>query len=60
MPNVRRPDPSEKWALRIERVRKYRKRSDTTGMTRPPGDPDERAFLRKTGQEGPYLEVDEG
>jgi hypothetical protein len=59
MSKARHPDPSEKWALRVERVRRYRKRSDPTGMTRPPRDPDERAFLRETGQEGPYVEVDD-
>lgn len=50
-------DPSEQWAERIERVRRYRERSDPRGMTRPPRDPDERAFLRETGQEGPYVEA---
>lgn len=51
------PDPSVEWAVRIERIRRYRQRSDPRGMTRPPRDPDERAFLRDTGQEGPYVEV---
>lgn len=50
-------DPSVEWAVRIERIRRYRQRSDPRGMTRPPRDPDERAFLRDTGQEGPYVEV---
>jgi hypothetical protein len=52
-----RRDPSTEWALRIERIRRYRQRSDPTGMTRPPRDPDEREFLRETGQEGPYVET---
>lgn len=50
-------DPSVEWAVRIERIRRYRRRSDPRGMTRPPRDPEERAFLRSTGQEGPYVEV---
>jgi len=50
-------DLSVEWAVRIERIRRYRQRSDPRGMTRPPRDPDERAFLRDTGQEGPYVEV---
>ena len=53
-----RYDPSRQWALRMERIRRYRERSDTTGMTRPPRDPEERRFLRETGREGPYVEVD--
>lgn len=50
-------DPSVEWSVRIERIRRYRQRSDPRGMTRPARDPDERAFLRETGQEGPYVEV---
>lgn len=57
MTSKRRSDPSEQWALRIERILRYRERSDPTGMTRPPRDPDERRFLRETGREGPYVEV---
>ena len=56
MANDERPDPSRQWATRIERIRRYRQRSDPTGMTRPPRDPDERAFLRETGKQGPYVE----
>lgn len=56
MGNSKLADPSEKWEIRMERIRRYRERSDPTGMTRPPRDPDERAFLRKTRQEGPYVE----
>lgn len=50
------PDLSEKWPERWERVRRSQARTDTTGMTRPPRDPDERRFLRRTGQEGPFRE----
>jgi hypothetical protein len=50
-------DPSQQWATRLERIRRYRERSNPTGMTRPPRDPDEREFLRETGQEGPYRET---
>jgi hypothetical protein len=39
-------DPSQQWAIRLERIRRYRERSNPTGMTRPPRDPDEREFLR--------------
>jgi len=49
----------DRRALRMERIRRYRLRSEPTGMTRPPRDPEERAFLRETGQEGPYVEVSE-
>jgi hypothetical protein len=49
-------DPSQQWAVRAERILRYRERSNPTGMTRPPRDPDERKFLRETGQEGPYVE----
>jgi hypothetical protein len=57
MANEERRDLSRQWAIRIERIRRYRLRSDTTGMTRPPRDPDESAFLRETGQQGPYVET---
>jgi hypothetical protein len=53
-------DPSQKWAIRLERIRRYRERSNPTGMTRPPRDPDEREFLKETGQEGPYIETTGG
>jgi hypothetical protein len=49
-------DPSQQWAVRLERIRRYRERSNPAGMTRPPRDPDEREFLRETGQKGPYVE----
>ena len=50
-------DPSQQWAIRLERMRRYRERSNPSGMTRPPRDPAERKFLRDTGQEGPYIET---
>jgi hypothetical protein len=53
----RKPDTSRHWAARLERIRRYRQRSNPNGMTRPPRDPDEREFLRETGQEGPYVET---
>jgi len=31
---------------------------DTTGMTRPRRDPDERAFLEERGMLGPFIETD--
>jgi hypothetical protein len=30
---------------------------DLSGMTRPPRDPEERAFLERTGQAGPFREA---
>lgn len=52
-------DISKDWPIRLERVRRSQARTDTTGMTRPPRDPVERAFLRRTGQEGPFREAPE-
>ena len=48
------PDMSEKWAERLERVRRSQARIDVRGMTSPPRDPMEREFLRRIGSEGPY------
>jgi hypothetical protein len=59
MDTGKRVDPSELWSIRIERIRRYRERSDPNGMTRPPRDPDERRFLRETGWEGPYEEAEQ-
>lgn len=53
-------DLSEKWKIRLERIRRSQTRTDTRGMTRPPRDPEEREFLRRTGQEGPFTEASEG
>lgn len=53
------PDVSEKWEERLERVRRSQARTDVAGMTRPPRDPDERAFLKRTGQAGPFREAPE-
>jgi hypothetical protein len=47
-----------KWARRRVGVQQVNARSDIRGMTRPARDPDEAAFLRETGQEGPFLEVE--
>jgi hypothetical protein len=51
------PDLREKWAERLERVRRSQARTDVRGMTRPSRDPVERAFLRRIGREGPFIEV---
>lgn len=53
------PDLREKWAERLERVRRSQARTDVRGMTRPPRDPVERAFLRRIGREGPFIEADQ-
>jgi hypothetical protein len=55
-----KPDLSEKWQIRLERIRRSQARTDTRGMTRPPRDPDERKFLERTGQEGPFVEAGNG
>lgn len=59
MSNSQKPDLSEKWPIRVERIRRSQARTDTRGMTRPPRDPDEREFLERTGQEGPFVEAGE-
>lgn len=46
------------WARRREAAAAIRARSDPTGMTRPPRDPDERAFLEERGLLGPFIEVE--
>jgi hypothetical protein len=53
-------DISELWSVRLARVRQSQARTDPSGMTRPPRDPDERAFLRRVGQEGPFKEAAPG
>ena len=45
------------WEARLARVRGSQARTDPTGMTRPPRDPDERAFLTRIGQLGPFTEA---
>jgi hypothetical protein len=46
------------WARRRAAAAETRARTDPTGMTRPPRDPDEREFLRGIGGEGPFVEVE--
>jgi hypothetical protein len=48
----------EMWRQRREAVASLRKRINPTGMTRPPRDPDEAAFLKERGLEGPFVEVE--
>jgi hypothetical protein len=50
------PDISLRWEERLARVRRSQARTDVTGMTRPPRDPDERAFLAARGLLGPFAE----
>lgn len=50
------PDLRDKWEERLERVRRSQARTDVRGMTRPPRDPVKRAFLRRIGREGPFIE----
>lgn len=44
------------WATRAERVARSQARTNPSRMTRPARDPDERAFLTRTGQLGPFFE----
>jgi hypothetical protein len=44
------------WAARAERVARSQARTNPSGMTRPRRAPDERAFLARTGQLGPFIE----
>lgn len=46
------------WAERRAAAEPLRRRIDPRGATRPARDPDEAAFLRETGQEGPFVEVE--
>ena len=61
MINIDEYDLSElraRWARRRAGVQQVKARADVRGMTRPARGPDEAAFLRETGQEGPFFEVD--
>jgi hypothetical protein len=51
------PDLSRRWRERLARVRRSQARIDVTGMTRPPRDPDERAFLAARGELGRFVEA---
>ena len=46
------------WDRRRKAAEKVRRRLDPTGMTKPARDPEEAAFLRETGQQGPFVEVE--
>jgi hypothetical protein len=46
------------WAERRAAAEPLRRRIDPRGAIRPARDPDEAAFLKDTGQEGPFVEVD--
>lgn len=48
----------EMWDRSAAAVEEVRRRSDPAGMTRPARDPEEAEFLRETGQEGPFVEVE--
>ncbi len=50
------PDVSLRWSERLARVRRSQARADVTGMTRPPRDADERAYLAARGRLGPFGE----
>ena len=52
-------DLRQAWPERLARVRASQARTDTSGMTRPPRDPDERGFLDARGQLGPFRESNE-
>lgn len=50
------------WEARRARqradVEQVRRRTDVRGATRPARDPDEAAYLKETGQESPFIEVE--
>lgn len=46
------------WERRRRLVREAKKDFDTTGMTRPQRDPDERKFLEERGMLSPFIETD--
>lgn len=56
MPERRATTLDRTWESRLARVRRSQARVNVIGMTRPPRDPDERAFLARTGQRGPFVE----
>jgi len=45
------------WIERARRVAALQRRADPTGMTRPPRDPEERAWLAQRGGLGPFVEA---
>lgn len=47
-----------RWDQRRAGAQQVKGRADPRGMTRPARDPDEAGFLKETGQESPFLEVD--
>jgi hypothetical protein len=61
MTDIDRIDLSElraMWERRRRAAEEVRRRIDPTGMTKPARDPEEAAFLREIGKEGPFLEVE--
>lgn len=46
------------WERRAKLVEEAKRGIDTTGMTRPRRDPDERRFLEERGRTGPFVETD--
>lgn len=51
------PDLRDVWGPRLARVRRSQARANTSGMTRPTRDPEERAFLESRGGLGPFREA---
>lgn len=50
------PNLDDDWSQTQTRMAQIVARTDPTGMTRRPRDPDERAFLERTGGLGPFVE----
>ena len=48
------------WQRRALAAEAVRRRMDPTGMTRPARSPEERAWLRETGQESVFIEIEPG
>jgi hypothetical protein len=58
IPAVDWSELEEMWERRRKRAEAGRQRDDPAGMTKPARDPDEAAFLRERGLEGPFTEVE--
>jgi len=52
------PDLRDAWPRRIAGVRAFQARTDLTGITRKPRDPEKAAFLASRGQLSAYESTD--
>lgn len=51
------PELEQIWAERIRRMAAFQRRANPHRLTRPPRDPDERAWLAERGLLGPFVEA---